>query len=143
MDETRQVRQGDIYFARIPQRRGSIQAGDRPVVIVSANWLNRASPKYRAALLTSQLKAAGMPTHVVLPMLKGLPKQSMVLAEQTAELLPEDLLSYRCTLSDELYKEVDRAMRNSIRSKRRKHRNRRKGRGHRTCINSKKKKRKR
>lgn len=130
--ETRQIQQGDVYFARIPEQRGSIQAGDRPVVIISANWLNKASPKYRAALLTSQLKATGMPTHVVLPILKGLPKQSMVLAEQTAELLPEDLLSYRCTLSEELYKEVDRAVRNSIRRKKQKHKNGRKRRGHRS-----------
>ena len=127
MDENRQVHQGDIYFARIPQQRGSIQAGDRPVIVISANWLNRASPVFRVALLTSQLKAAGMPTHVVLPMLKGLPKQSMVLAEQTAELVREDFLSYRCTLSEELYKDVDRAVRHSIRMKRRRHRNRRKG----------------
>ena len=142
MDETRQVQQGDIYFARIPPQRGSIQAGDRPVVVISSNWLNRASPVFRVALLTSQLKAAGMPTHVVLPMLKGLPKQSMVLAEQTAELIREDFLSYRCTLSEELYKEVDRAVRNSIRMKRRKHRNRRKGCGHRSHINRKNKRRK-
>ena len=141
MDENRQVHQGDIYFARIPQQRGSIQAGDRPVVVISANWLNRASPVFRVALLTSQLKAAGMPTHVVLPMLKGLPKQSMVLAEQTAELVREDFLSYRCTLSEELYK--DRAVRHSIRMKRRRHRNRRKGCGHRSHKSSKKKKRKR
>jgi len=143
MDENRQVQQGDIYFARIPQQRGSIQAGDRPVVVISANWLNRASPVFRVALLTSQLKAAGMPTHVVLPMLKGLPKQSMVLAEQTAELVREDFLSYRCTLSEELYKDVDRAVRHSIRMKRRRHRNRRKGCGHRSHKSSKKKKRKR
>ena len=140
MDEIRQIRQGDIYFARIPKQRGSIQAGDRPVVVISANWLNRASPVFRVALLTSQLKATGMPTHVVLPMLKGLPKQSMVLAEQTAELLPEDLLSYRCTLSDELYKDVDRAVRHSIRRKRQRHKNRRNGCGHRSQKNSKKKK---
>ena len=143
MDEIRQVRQGDIYFARIPEQRGSIQSGDRPVVVISANWLNRASPVFRVALLTSQLKAAGMPTHVVLPMLKGLPKQSMVLAEQTAELLQEDLLSYRCTLSDELYKDVDRAVRHSIRRKRQRHKNRRKGCGHRSHKNSKKKKKRR
>ena len=143
MDEIRQVRQGDIYFARIPEQRGSIQSGDRPVVVISANWLNRASPVFRVALLTSQLKATGMPTHVVLPMLKGLPKQSMVLAEQTAELLPEDLLSYRCTLSDELYKDVDRAVRHSIRRKRQRHKNRRKGCGHRSHKNSKKKKKRR
>lgn len=141
MDETRQVRQGDIYFARIPQQRGSIQAGDRPVVVISANWLNRASPVFRVALLTSQLKATGMPTHVVLPMLKGLPKQSMVLAEQTAELVQEDFLSYRCTLSEEQYKEVDRAVRHSIRMKRRRHKNGRKHGGHRSYKGNQKKKR--
>ena len=132
MEEARQIQQGDVFFARIPEHRGSIQSGDRPVVVISANWLNRASPVFRVALLTSQLKATGMPTHVVLPMLKGLPKQSMVLAEQTAELVQDDFLSYRCTLSEELYKEVDRAVRNSIRRKKQKHKNGRKRRGHRS-----------
>ena len=101
MDENRQVHQGDIYFARIPQQRGSIQAGDRPVVVISANWLNRASPVFRVALLTSQLKAAGMPTHVVLPMLKGLPKQSMVLAEQLTTISKYALRSYAGHIADE------------------------------------------
>ena len=132
MKETREVRQGDIYYAKIPKRRGSIQAGNRPVVVISSDWLHEISPKYRVAALTSQLKAVKMPTHVVLPKLKGLPKQSMVIAEQTAELIREEFLSYRCTLSDELYKEVDRAVRNSIRRKRHRHKNGRKHGGHRS-----------
>lgn len=110
------VRQGDIFYARISgDVRGSIQKGDRPVVIISADWLNRSSPIVRAAAITSQIKNADMPTHVVLPKLAGLPKQSMVLAEQTMELLPEDLYEYRCSLSEEVYKQVDRALRRSIR----------------------------
>ena len=132
MKEDREIRQGDIYYARIPKRKGSIQAGNRPVVVIQSDWLNKNSPKYRVAVLTSQLKAVDMPTHFVLPKLKGLPKQSMVEGEQTAELVREDFLSYRCTLSGELYKGVDRAVRNSMRRKKPKHKNGRKRKGHRS-----------
>ena len=121
-----EVRQGDIYYARIPEkRRGSIQAGNRPVIIVQADWLNGSSPVFKVLELTSQLKNPEMPTHVVLPLLKGLPKQSMVLAEHWTELTREDLLSYRCTLNDEWYAKVNRALRWSIRTFRARHKNRR------------------
>lgn len=134
MKENREIRQGDIYYARLPgwKDRGSVQRGTRPVIVVSTDWLNKNSPVYRVAPLTSKLKAVNMPTHVLLPKLKGLPRQSMVLGEQVRPLTRENFLSYRCTLSDELYKEVDRAIRNSIRRKKQKHKNGRKRRGHRS-----------
>lgn len=122
-----EVHQGDIYYAHIPkQRRGSIQAGNRPVVIVQAEWLNGSSPVFKVLELTSKLKNPEMPTHVVLPMLKGLPKRSMVIAEHWAELNREDLLSYRCTLNNEWYTKVNRALRWSIRTTRARHKNKRK-----------------
>ena len=140
MKEDREIRQGDIYYARLPDGHGSIQKGDRPVVVVSADWLNKKSPNYKVAPLTSKLKATNMPTHVVLPKLKGLPKQSMVLGEQARGLPRENFLSYRCTLSDELYRKVDRAVRSSMRRKKPRHKNKRRQSGHRSYKNSKKKK---
>ena len=118
------VRQGDIYYARIPEQDGSsIQAGNRPVVIVQANWLNGSSPVFKVVEVTSQIKNPEMPTHVVLPLLKGLPKRSMVIAEQWTELSREDLLNYRCTLDKEWYAKVNRALRWSIRTFRARHKN--------------------
>ena len=77
------VRRGDIFYADLPEEQvGSVQAGRRPVVITQSNWLNRSSPTVIIAFLTSRIKNADMECHFVLPMLKGLPLQTMVLGEQ-------------------------------------------------------------
>lgn len=125
IEHWREIRQGDIFFAHIPQERhGSIQAGQRPVIIVSADWLNRTSTVFTAAELTTSLKNPTMPVHYVLPMMSGLPRRSMVLGEATARLIREDLIEYRCSVPREEYTNVDRAVRNAMRKKNR-HKNRR------------------
>ena len=129
IEEWRPIRQGEVFFARISREtRGSIQAGIRPVVVISADWLNANSTVYWVAELTTKLKNLHMPTHYVLPMVQGLPKRSMVMGECNAQLIREDFLRYRCTLPGELYKNVDRvvrcAMRKNHRHKNRKNRRR-------------------
>ncbi len=107
-----EVKRGDVFYADLLQDQiGSVQAGIRPVVIKQGNWLNRTSTTYGVALITSRLKNTGMATHVLLPKLKGLPKQSMVLGEQQTTVDRKQLVSYRCTLPDEIMKQVDRAIR--------------------------------
>lgn len=72
-----EVKRGDVFYANLLQDQiGSVQAGIRPVVIKQGDWLNRTSTTYGVALITSQLKNIGMATHVLLPKLKGLPKQA-------------------------------------------------------------------
>ena len=46
-------------------------------------------------------------------MMKGLPKQSMVEAEQRKTISKSQLLEYRCTLDHQTMKRVTRALRNS------------------------------
>ena len=93
----KKVRRGEIYYADLPETEsGSVQAGRRPVAIV-----------------TSKLKRPDDETHVVLPMMKGLPKQSMVEAEQRKTISKSQLLEYRCTLDQQTMKRVTRALRNS------------------------------
>ena len=124
IEEWRQVRQGDIFLARIPlERHGSIQAGCRPVIVVSADWLNTSSSVFTVSELTTSLKNPTMPVHYVLPMISGLPRRSMVLGEATARLIREDLIEYRCSVPREEYTNVDRAVRNAMRKKNR-HKNR-------------------
>lgn len=107
-----EVKRGDVFYADLLQDQiGSVQAGIRPVVIKQGNWLNRTSTTYGVVLITSRLKNTGMATHVLLPKLKGLPKQSMVLGEQQTTVDRKQLVSYRCTLPDETMKQVDRAIR--------------------------------
>lgn len=112
----RPVLRGDIYFADLPEDEiGSIQAGRRPVLITQANYLNKNSTTVIVAVITSKLKRTTDPVHVVLPMIKGLPKQSMVVAEQRKTISKSQLLEYRGSLDAETMKEVTRALRNAER----------------------------
>ena len=113
----RPVRRGDIYIADLPEQEiGSIQSGKRPVLVTQCNRLNKNSTTVLVAMITSQLKRVNDECHCVLPLVKGLPKQSMVLAEQRKTISTSQLIEYRCTLSDEIMKDVTRALRLSEKS---------------------------
>ena len=108
----RPVLRGDIYFADLPEDEiGSIQAGRRPVLITQANFLNRNSTTVIVAVITSKLKRTTDQVHVVLPKIKGLPKQSMVVAEQRKTISKSQLLEYRGSLDEEMMRKVTRALR--------------------------------
>ena len=112
MGETRDINRGDVYYADLPgDNEGSVQAKSRPVLVTQCNWLNKRSPTVIVAMITSKNKRLDLPTHVLLPMIKGLPKQSMVLAEQRRTVSKENLIQYRCTLDDNTMKRVSRALR--------------------------------
>lgn len=107
----KKVRQGDIYYANLSKKtKGSVQAGNRPVLITQCDELNRGSTTYIAAAITSQIKRPGYKFHVVLPKMKGLPKQSMVLAEQRMTISKEDLIEYRCSVNPVTMKKVYKAV---------------------------------
>lgn len=110
MKKDKQIRRGDVYYAELPCNKGSIQAGMRPVVVTQYNGLNRYSPTVIVAAITSKLKKTDAPYHVVLPMIKGLPKESMVLAEQRFTLNKTDLVEYRCTLDKRVMRAVTEAL---------------------------------
>lgn len=112
MIDPKKVRRGEIYIADIPRlARGSLQAGIRPVLITQNDWLNKTSPSVIVATVTSVMKRLDLKTHVPLPKDCGLPKESMVLAEQRYTLDKQYLMEYCCTLTDDVMKQVDRAIR--------------------------------
>ena len=114
----RTIVRGDIFDADIPEVViGSEQAGRRPVVIIQADWLNRTSSNVKFAVITSKLKRLELPTHYLIPDIRGLPKQSMVLGEHTGTMDKSRLLGYRCTLGNEIMRQVDKAVRASIKDK--------------------------
>lgn len=110
MNDNRAIKRGDVYYADLKEQKGSIQAGIRPVVITQYNGLNRYSPTVVVAAITSQLKKLDAPYHVMLPVMKGLPKRSMVLAEQRFTLNKSDLIEYRCTLDKRVMRAVTEAL---------------------------------
>lgn len=108
----RVVRRGDVYDADLPEKLvGSIQAGKRPVVITQSNWLNFTSSTVIVAGMTSQIKNPDMDCHYVLPILKGLSMQTMVLGEQRFTIDKSLLLKFRCHLGNDLMRKVTRAIR--------------------------------
>ena len=112
MQEKRKIKRGDIYMAELPDETvGSVQAGKRPVLITQSNWMNDRAPTVLVATVTSVIKRLDLKTHVLLPKIAGLPKQSMVMTEQRYTLDKKSLKEYRCTLPDDVMRQVDRAIR--------------------------------
>lgn len=114
-----EIRQGQIYFVNFPVSVGSVQAGVRPAVVTSSNGRNKTSPTVIVAIITSQLKRLDLGEHVLLPRIKGLPKDSMVEAEQRFTVDKKQLIEYRGKLFWHTWCRVHRALRKSERTRKR------------------------
>lgn len=120
MDQEKIVRYGEIYYMDLGQvSLGSRQAGIRPVLVVSPDHRNEHSPVVWVVIITSQIKRLDLKSHVLLPKVKGLPKQSMAEAEQLFTVDKRCLGEYRGKLDEGTMKQVDRAIRSCLHSPRR------------------------
>lgn len=80
------IKCGDIYYADLSPVVGSEQDGIRPILIVQNDIGNKYSPTIIGLPITSKLKTK-LPTHIPIKGLKyGLPKDSVILAEQIRTL---------------------------------------------------------
>lgn len=93
------LNRGLIVKANLRQARGnSIQAGIRPVVIVSNNRCNHHSQVISVVPLTSKVdEKKALPTHVLLKVDEqdGLKKDSLALCEQVTLLPVADIINSR------------------------------------------------
>lgn len=100
--------QGDIYWVKFGKSGDSGPSGKRPAVVVQNNLLNRSNIQTTVvALLTSNLKLAGIPGNVRLS--KGtanLPKASVAVVSQLATVDKTRLLEKIGTLSPKKLVEV-------------------------------------
>lgn len=80
------IRRGELYYADLSPVVGSEQGGVRPVLVVQNNIGNKYSPTVIAVAVTSQINKARLPTHIELDTTCGLPKDSVILAEQVRTL---------------------------------------------------------
>ena len=63
----REVLRGNIYLANLGENIGSVQRGERPVVIVQNNKGNKYSPTITVIPVTTKIhRSKGFPTHVLL-----------------------------------------------------------------------------
>jgi len=82
------ILRGEIRWADLNPVRGSEQAGQRPVLILSQDVFNERSGTVIAVAITSQPQRAGFPLTLELES-KGLPKQSWVKISQIRTLAVE------------------------------------------------------
>ena len=81
-----QPRRGDIWLADLDPIRGTEQAGQRPVLILSVDRFNR-GPSGRVIALPLSTRDRGIPWHIpVAPPAGGLRRDSVILCDQMRAL---------------------------------------------------------
>lgn len=109
MDHFKVPQIGEIYLMKFGGE-GSEQAGLRPGLVFQNNTGNIYSPNIIALPITSALKKAGQPTHVVLYASDtGLKRDSMVLCENPERLSKAKLGRYITKLPDRYMRQIAEA----------------------------------
>lgn len=106
------MNRGDIFFARLDPVEGSEQGGERPVVLVSRDAINRSSPTVVVVPCTTYRSSKRLyPSHVVLRAPDGgLKADSVALGEQVRAISKQRLGEPWGTLSSEAIRKIDRAL---------------------------------
>ena len=112
----RNIKRGDIYYAKLNPVVGSEQGGKhRPVLIISNNKGNRHSTTVIVAAITGKERAKpNLPTHVIVNGCECLEKDSIILLEQIRTLDKQRLQEYIGTFDGRLMLSVDNALAVSI-----------------------------
>ena len=101
---------GDVYYADLGNRSGSIQCGYRPVIIIQNNTGNQNGPTLVVVPMTTQIKKPWMPVHVLLSVRAGLEEQSMAMCEQITTIDKSQIGPYICSLGDYELSRINRAV---------------------------------
>lgn len=103
------IRKGDIYYA-ILKGKGSVQNGERPVIISSNDLNNEYAPTVQVIPLTKELKKMNLPVHVLVGTEFGLNYPSLALAEQEQTIDKMDLLDKIGKCNKEILHKLDNAI---------------------------------
>ena len=94
MSTTRKIRRGEIFWAHLGKidksNPDSVQRNDRPVIVVSNDDCNWASPVLTVIPLTTRQTKSKLPTHVPIKCVE----ESIALAEQITVLPKSELWKY-------------------------------------------------
>ena len=107
------INRGDIYYADLSPVVGSEQGGVRPVVIIQNDIGNKHAPTTIIAPITSQTHKKPLPTHIAFCGC-GLPKDSIILAEQIRTIDKRRLKDKMGALPPEKIEAVDMAVKVSL-----------------------------
>ena len=101
----REVKRGDIYLADLGDNQGSVQKGERPVIIVQNNKGNLYSPTVTVIPVTTKIhRSKGFPTHAILDQMAGLTETSASMAEQITTINKGSLKKYLGSLTENFMK---------------------------------------
>ncbi len=100
---------GEIWWADLPEPRGSEPGFRRPVLVIQANAFNRSRIQTAiVAVISSNLRLADAPGNVLLPAsVSGLPRDSVVNVSQILTLDREFLTEEAGKLPGRLMADVD------------------------------------
>lgn len=104
---------GEIWWADLPDPRGSEPGFRRPVLVIQADAFNRSQIKtVIVAVISSNLRLAGAPGNVLLPpQVSGLPRDSVVNVSQLLSLDRSFFTEHVGTLPQRLQESVDEGLR--------------------------------
>lgn len=110
------MRRGEIWWADLGLPRGSAPALRRPVLVVSGDPYNRSNLNtVTVAVLTSNLRLAGLPGNVAIPSeLAELDADSVVNVTQLATIDRETLEERVAMLPDWLMSQVNAGLRRAL-----------------------------
>src|SRR5207302_398573 len=110
------IRRGEVWWADLGAPRGSAPALRRPVVVVSADYLNRSEIRTVSVVtVTSNVKWAEMPGNVLVPAgTDGLDRKSVVNVTQLQTLDKTDLEDRVGRLSLPIVREIDEGLRRAL-----------------------------
>ena len=109
------VCRGDIYYSDCGENGGSVQSGERPVLVVQADEYNRNAPTVIIAAITGVMKKQYLLSHIVLGEDFGLSKPSMVMMEQIRTINKDELSNYIGTVDDlVLLKRINVALKKTL-----------------------------
>ena len=106
---------GDLFYYDFGDNSGSVQSGERPVLVVQADDYNQNAPTIIVAAVTSVIKKRYLPSHIILGEEFGLKKPSMVLLEQIRTVNREDLREYIGTVDDnKLFRQINATLKKTF-----------------------------
>ena len=109
------IGRGDLFYYDFGDNSGSVQSGERPVLVVQADDYNQNAPTIIVAAVTSVIKKRYLPSHIILGEEFGLKKPSMVLLEQIRTVNREDLREYIGTVDDDkLFRQINATLKKTF-----------------------------
>ena len=106
---------GDLFYYDFGDNSGSVQSGERPVLVVQADDYNQNAPTIIVAAVTSVIKKRYLPSHIILGEEFGLKKPSMVLLEQIRTVNKEELREYIGTVDDDkLFRQINATLKKTF-----------------------------